>query len=103
MPIVDLEHLLPLLKPEPNETDEDVVIKGAQMLIFNRLANRICEECGDKHDIKKLSLCTDCAMCWYCNSDCQSKHWSTHVKRCCQIDGPVDEGYNKPVILKVKD
>ena len=103
MCLVDMEHVLPLLKPECNETDEDMVIKAAQMLTFNRLANRICEECGDKSNIKQLSLCTACCTSWYCGQTCQLKHWSTtHKHRCRQMDGPADTKYNQPVIAKVK-
>ena len=40
------------------------------------------------------------AISWYCNEDCQKKHWNIHKKRCCNKDGPLDEGYQKISLLK---
>ena len=71
-------------------------------LVFNRLSNRICESCGNKRDIRKLSICEGCCLSWYCSKECQTRHWPIHKQRCCVKDGPLDTGYQQIVLLKTK-
>ena len=59
IPNSDVDYLLNVTK-EPSTQQERT--KLSQMLAFNRLANRICENCGDKKDITKLSICNDCGL-----------------------------------------
>ena len=39
-----------------------------------------CFQCG-KHG-HKLPKCTQCSQAYYCNADCQRKHWKTHKPVC---------------------
>ena len=97
-----------LLINKTKETEGEIVdiekkrLQYAQMLAFNILANRICDHCGDKKDITKLSICSDCALSWYCSKECQQRHLNTHKLRCCQPDGPLDRGYQAIALLNTK-
>ena len=99
IPNSDVDYLLNVTK-EPSTQQERT--KLSQMLAFNRLANRICENCGDKKDITKLSICNDCGLAWYCSKECQTNHWDIHKLRCCKPDGPLDEGYQAIALLRRK-
>jgi NADH pyrophosphatase NudC (nudix superfamily) len=101
MVLADIEALLPYMQTNLNITDEEKVLNAAQTLVFNRLSNRICDKCGNKHDIKKLSLCRNCGMTWYCSKKCQVEHWPKHIERCCQSNGPVETGYMAMAVLKI--
>ena len=86
-----------------NSILQEKINKAAMMATFNLLANRICEQCGDKSDITRLSICGSCALAWYCSKECQEKHWPTHKLRCCKKDGPLNKGYQAMAICKMKD
>lgn len=68
-------------------------VQASQMLTFNLLSNRICEQCGYKTDIRELLICTGCCLAWYCSKTCQENHWGTHRLRCAKKDGPLNTGY----------
>ena len=103
IPWADVHKILPLVKPTDFPSPVDTVNHVRQMLVFNLLANRICENCGDKRDTRKLSLCNDCALAWYCSKQCQENHWNIHKLRCCNPQGPLNEGYQSIAILKQKE
>lgn len=101
IPLVDINTVIN--QCPSNEPFEQRCPMLKQQLAFNRLSNRICEACGDKSDIRKLSICTDCCLSWYCSKECQVRHWSTHKQRCCNINGPLDNGYQQIAILKIDE
>lgn len=68
-------------------------------LVFNLLTNRICENCGDKSNIIKLKICSECCLSWYCSEKCQHEHWDSHKLRCCKPDAPLDNGYQKITLV----
>ena len=39
-----------------------------------------CFQCGKRGH--KLPKCTQCSQAYYCNADCQRKHWKTHKPVC---------------------
>ena len=39
-----------------------------------------CFQCGKRGH--KLPKCTQCSQAYYCNADCQRKHWKTHKPAC---------------------
>ena len=100
IPNSDVDLILNTTK-EPSTEQERT--KLSQMLAFNRLANRICENCGDKKDITKLSICNDCGLAWYCSKVCQINHWDTHKLRCRNVDGPLDKGFQAIALVKKKE
>ena len=102
LPHADVEKIVPLMVDDPKPLHEKVQ-QAAMMCTFNLLSNRICEQCGDKSDIVRLSLCGSCALAWYCSKECQEKHCPTHKLRCCKPDGPLNNGYQAIAILKKKD
>ena len=63
------------------------------MLAFNRWANRICDQCWDKSDLSKLRACSECALAFYCSTECKEKASVKHAERCCNRAGPLDDGY----------
>jgi hypothetical protein len=101
IPIADINKVLPYMEAD-DTSPRDKCVKVAQILAFNRLANRICEECGDKSELTALSICSDCALSWYCSKECQGKHWDTHKLRCCKRTGPLDTGYQCIAILNTQ-
>jgi len=101
VPIADINKVLPYMEAD-DTSPIDKCAKVAKMLAFNRLANRICEECGDKSDLTALSICSDCALSWYCSKECQRQHWDTHKLRCCKRTGPLDTGYQAIALLETK-
>lgn len=101
MPDADIRMLLQNTPDDPRSF-KDRVSNSACMLTINLLANRICEQCGDKSDIKKLSICGSCALAWYCSKECQEKHWPTHKLRCCKKDGPLNKGFQAIAFVKTK-
>jgi hypothetical protein len=101
VPVADITKVLPYMG-EDGASPAEQCVRVSQMLAFNRLANRICEECGDKSDLTALSICGDCALSWYCSKECQGKHWDTHKLRCCKRTGPLDTGYQCIAILNTQ-
>ena len=100
LPIKDISTITERMTDEDGPQKERVM-KAAQMLTFNLLANRICEGCGDKTNVTNLSICSNCAIAWYCSKRCQTQHWDTHNLRCCKRDGPLNTGYQAIVLAKV--
>mgnify|MGYP001159973967 CR=1 FL=1 len=100
LPDADTEKLYNVIKDSDPRSKEAIINDVRPKLVFNLLANRICESCGYKTDVRKLSLCKDCGLAWYCNKSCQKKHWNTHKKRCCKKDGPLDEGYQRIALAR---
>jgi tetratricopeptide (TPR) repeat protein len=41
---------------------------------------RMCNQCGNVKE--KMDKCNGCARAWYCDTDCQLKHWPTHQPLC---------------------
>ena len=101
MPVVDISMITSRMTDGDGPANERDM-KAAQMLTFNRLANRICEECSYKKTLTNLSICSGCALSWYCSKECQTRHWNTHKLRCCKSDGPLDTGYQAIVLAKVE-
>jgi hypothetical protein len=101
IPIKDINLVLNKINPRigPELINQVSILRHA--LAYNRLANRICEQCGDKNDIIKLMICEDCCLSWYCSKECQVKHWNTHQLRCCNEYGPLDKGYQAIFMGKI--
>lgn len=44
-----------------------------------------CDGCGkEEKSTDKLSGCSRCSQSFYCNADCQAKHWKAHHKTVCK-------------------
>jgi len=41
---------------------------------------KLCSKCGKESDT--LKKCTACKCVWYCDKDCQNRHWKEHKKEC---------------------
>jgi hypothetical protein len=100
LPIKDISTITERMTDEDGPQKERVM-KAAQMLTFNLLANRICENCGDKTIVTNLSICSNCALAWYCSKECQTQHWDTHKLRCCNRQGPLNTGFQAIVLANV--
>jgi len=48
----------------------------------------LCSACGKKSNT--LKNCTACECVWYCDKDCQNKHWKEHKKECRPIKKILD-------------
>ena len=44
---------------------------------------KLCSKCGKESDT--LKKCTACKCVWYCDKDCQNRHWKEHKKECRRI------------------
>jgi hypothetical protein len=60
------------VEPENNEDAET-----------NGTPAKKCSACGEKSDT--LKKCTACKCVWYCDKDCQNRHWKVHRKECKRI------------------
>jgi len=49
----------------------------------------MCSACETKSDA--LKKCTACKCVWYCDKDCQNKHWKEHKKECKLIKKVLDK------------
>ena len=101
LPNSDIEFLMKKTGIELTKKNNEKIRHLAQCLVFNRLSKRICDYCGKQED--NLKICKNCCLSWYCSTDCQKKHWDIHKLRCCNINGPLDEGYQKILLLGEKD
>lgn len=75
------------------------------MLAMNRWMNPCCNRpgCGEKRP-ERLGFCSQCYLTYYCgSSDCREKDRATHAKRCCNPDGPPDEGPFKIAIIQMDE
>ena len=50
---------------------------------------KLCSACGKKSDT--LMKCRACKCVWYCDEDCQHRHWKEHKKECRTIKKILDE------------
>lgn len=48
----------------------------------------------------RISACSKCLYAFYCDSNCQKKHWAEHKKTCRKVDIPVDT-LVREMLLKV--
>jgi hypothetical protein len=72
----------------PPKSEKDI----AHMLASIRWTNPICEKCLDKKDPGALFACERCGLGFYCSTGCQEAHLPIHSLRCCNPDGPLDNG-----------
>jgi hypothetical protein len=49
----------------------------------------LCSACGEKSDA--LKKCRNCKCVWYCDKECQNKHWKEHKKECRPIKKVLEE------------
>ena len=49
----------------------------------------MCSACGEKSDT--LMKCRACKCVWYCDKECQNKHWREHKKECKLIKKELDK------------
>ena len=49
----------------------------------------LCSECDKESDT--LVKCRACKCVYYCDKDCQNKHWKVHKKECRRIKKKLDE------------
>jgi len=94
LPDADIEHVRAAIDIPESEWES-----LRYHLVCNRLANRICEACGDKHDLTKLRLCSGCHLSWFCGSTCAQRQWKIHQLRCGKTDGPLDTGFQAIVMV----
>lgn len=73
------------------------------MIAQNRYMNKICDYCWNKKNPSKLLVCSGCYLTFYCNIECQRKHWNKHKLRCRKTDGPLDDGPQKIIIFEKKN
>ncbi|CAH6419903.1 Hypothetical protein HVR_LOCUS979 [uncultured virus] len=78
-----------IIKPGEKVTSEDEI---RAMITEIRWKNRICNHCMDKSNILKLFFCDKCYLVQYCSKECKEKDLDIHRKRCCDPDGPLDDG-----------
>ena len=50
---------------------------------------KMCSSCGKKSNT--LKKCMACKCVWYCDKECQNKHWKEHKKECRPIKKLLDE------------
>ena len=61
----------------------------------------LCSACEKESDAHKK--CRNCKCVWYCDKDCQNKHWKEHRKECKRIKKVLDERGGKLDLGTEKD
>ena len=83
-------------EPEKNEdAEEKVETTPATKLL--------CSACGKEGDTHTLKKCRACKCVWYCDKDCQNKHWKEHKKECRLIKKELDKRGGKLDLGTEKD
>ena len=62
---------------------------------------KMCSACEEKSDA--LMKCRACKCVWYCDKDCQNKHWKEHKKDCKRIKKELDKRGGKLDLGTEKD
>jgi hypothetical protein len=70
---------------EPVRKDNDATEPTAK----NGTPTKLCSACGKKSDA--LQKCRACKCVWYCDKDCQNRHWKEHKKECKRIMKELDK------------
>ena len=52
-------------------------------------AKKLCSACGKESSAPQK--CGACRCVWYCNKECQNKHWKVHKKECKRIKKELDK------------
>lgn len=67
--------------------DQLAALEAKKMDVTSKIegTNRICGNCSRYLAKHKRKRCSGCHCTWYCNRDCQVKHWNCHKKWCHQI------------------
>ena len=83
-------------KRKDNETgnNEDVEENGTT-------PTKICSACDKESDA--LKKCRNCKCVWYCDKECQNKHWKEHKKGCKRIKKVLDKRGGKLNLGTEKD
>jgi hypothetical protein len=55
----------------------------------NGTSTKLCSACEKKSDT--LMKCRACKCVWYCDKDCQNRHWKEHKKECKPIKKELDK------------
>ena len=55
----------------------------------NGTPTKMCSACEKKSDT--LKKCRNCKCVWYCDKECQNKHWEEHKKECRPIKKELDK------------
>lgn len=70
-------------------------------LAFNRISNRVCNNCVDKRFPKeKLICCEKCRLTFWCSPRCKNENAAEHAKWCMQDIDAVETGPMRVAILK---
>ena len=67
----------------------------------NKAPTKLCSACGEKSDA--LKKCRACKCVWYCDKDCQNKHWKEHKHECRRIKSILDQRGGKLDVGTEKD
>ena len=70
------------MKDNETENDEDAEENDAA-------ATTLCSACDMESDA--LKKCRNCKCVWYCDKECQNKHWKEHKKECKHIKKELDK------------
>ena len=67
----------------------------------NGTPTKMCSACGKKSDT--LKKCRNCKCVWYCDKECQNKHWKEHKKECKRIKKELEKRGGKLDLGTEKD
>ena len=69
--------------------------------VNNGTPTKLCSACRKKSD--SLKKCTSCKCVWYCDKDCQNRHWREHKRECKPIKKILDNRGGKLDLGTEKD
>lgn len=78
----DINYVNVLLDNQIHKTDFNIYVEKALEkfdIQFDRELFKICAMCSK---LCHHNRCSTCKEVYYCNRDCQKKHWSTHKNQC---------------------
>ncbi|KAL4258231.1 MUB1/samB family protein [Pleurotus pulmonarius] len=90
MSLVDLENVK--LETHPTARNQAIAtrplsagsiilsIHAFATVLFENQKSRRCDHCLTLSET--LRKCSGCASCWYCDTNCQTRHWPSHKRIC---------------------
>lgn len=91
------------LPPERSKVLSKTIKDLKTKLAFNRISNRVCNQCVNKNFPKaQLICCEKCRLTFWCSEKCKKDNTAEHAKWCMRDVDAVETGPMRVVLLETK-